>query len=225
MNCGNNMTADKNIATLKRMLHNNECEFVSLGYNCDVAHFLRYTGLRKAAYPFDWCIAPNDSVIKIIKNDFEGFMELDNITYSEPHKALVFEGEGGAVVESDKLVVTAYCEKYGMVFPHDFYHVDMYQAVKDKYDKRIVRFLNLMMGSKTVVFIVKAEREDVGEMLDFNNDLRETLLVKYPNLKFHIFLLDDLEVVVNKSLKISVLRIFNRKLGRIKKNLRRLIRW
>ncbi|MDV2857699.1 DUF1796 family putative cysteine peptidase [Oceanimonas sp. CAM02] len=206
------MTADKNIATLKRMLHENECEFVSLGYNCDVAHFLRYTGLRKAAYPFDWCIAPNDSVIKIIKNDFEGFMELDNITYSEPHKALVFEGEGGAVVESDKLVVTAYCEKYGMIFPHDFHDSNMFQVVKDKYNKRIERFLNIVMSGRTVVFVFKPEADE--NECAFNDDLINCLRIKFPKLDFYVCSLGELSEAVDSSLKISVLRFFNRKLVR-----------
>ena len=217
------MMVETDNTALKKLLRSNECEFVSLGYNCDVAHLLRYTGLRKKAYPFDWCITPNDSVIKIIESDFKDFIKSSNITYSEPHKALFFEGEEGSVAESDKVVVTAYCDKYGMTFPHDFTDVDMYHIVADKYNKRIDRFLKLIMGRETVVFIFKPEATDkIGV---FNDRLRESLRLKCPSLKFYIYSLDEIEKVVGKSLKKSALRFFRRKLGRVNKVICRVMGW
>ncbi|MGB5854389.1 MAG: DUF1796 family putative cysteine peptidase [Oceanisphaera sp.] len=207
------MTIGKGTITLKKLLSSNECEFVSLGYNCDVAQLLRYSGLRKKAYPFDWCITPNRSVIKVIENDFNGFFDLNNITFSEPHKAALFEGEDGLVVESDKVVVTAYCGKYGMIFPHDLFDGDMYEGVADKYNKRIDRFLNLTKESKIVVFIFNPESE--SESAFFTESLRACLSLKFSMLEFYVYSLDELERAVNRSLKRSVLKFFNRKAQRI----------
>lgn len=205
---------------LKRLLHNPECEFVSLGYNCDVAQLLRYTGLRNKAYPFDWCITPSRSVIALIKNDFSHFLDLNNITFSEPHRALFFNGENGAISESDEIVVTAHCSKYKMSFPHDYSSADMHHAVLEKYNKRIDRIFRVLRGSKTVVFIFNPEVPTEKDV--FIDELEDCLSVKYPSLKFFVYSIDELEKEVKKSLKKSTLRFFNKKAGRVNQFIRNI---
>ena len=219
MKCGDAMENRTGVSALKKLLHRNDCEFVSLGFNCDVAHLLRYSGLRNKAYPFDWCITPNESVIKLIESDFAGFFDVNNFTFSNPHRALVFEGEDGQIVESDKIVVTAYCNKYNMSFPHDFPDGYIYHDVSDKYNKRVGRFLNLIKSNKTVVFIFKTEREEN----EFVAELTAVFKIKYPSFSFYVFSLDELELVMNRNLSKVVLKFVNRKVSRINKFVSRLL--
>ena len=220
---GDEMKVKTGDTVLKRLLRSNECEFVSLGYNCDVAHFLRYSGLRKKAYPFDWCVTPNESIVRLIENGFSNFLDVRKLTFSEPHKALFFEGEGDRTVESDKVVVTAYCSEYGMSFPHDFSdeHDRTYQKVSDKYNDRIARLMDLMKSDKNVIFIFKPEVGIDYEV--FVERIDSCLTVQYPSLKFHVYPLDDLKKLIDNSIRQSFVMFIKRKAQRINQMLRRAL--
>ena len=209
------------IKVIKKLLHDDSCEFVSLGYNCDVAHLLRYSGLRKRAYPFDWCITPVSSIPYLIKENFIGFLDFRFLTFSEPHNAVMFEGEGNQTVETDNIVVTAYCSKYNMIFPHDFNDVsdDTLCKVRGKYIVRIDRFKTLMASNKTVVFIVNFD--DLSVCRAGIDELQVVFSEKYPDLKFHILKLEDVKVAIKKDFVFSFLFFVYRKINRFKKSISR----
>ena len=50
---------------------------ISLGHFCAVASELDKLGFREASLPFDWIISPLDSVIDLINNNFEDFLNPD----------------------------------------------------------------------------------------------------------------------------------------------------
>ncbi|WP_080652875.1 DUF1796 family putative cysteine peptidase [Alteromonas mediterranea] len=52
-----------------------DAEFISLGFNCSTAHYLREIGLRKAAYPFDWVFASPEIIIDACNDSFNAFMD------------------------------------------------------------------------------------------------------------------------------------------------------
>ena len=198
---------------LKKLLRSNECEFVSLGYNCDVAQLLRYSGLRSKAYPFDWCITPIGSVIRLFENDFHGFLDMTSLTFSAPHRALCFEGNGKSIIESDEIVVTASCSKYSMIFPHDFPNSSSkaHDNVIIKYENRIERLIRLLNSNKVVIFVINYNDEDECKV----KLLKRILIVKFPNLKFQIYSYKTFRCGVKKSLFRSVFVFFNRKKQRL----------
>ncbi|MEK1310394.1 hypothetical protein HCY59_09550 [Limosilactobacillus fermentum] len=102
--------------------------YISLGYFCNVASDLEELGLRNTSSPFDWNISLFEGVIKAIDNEFDEFMMYDNI------------------VQSEKYRQNYYDPKYKMWFFHDFNKYEplkkQYSKVKEKYDRRILRFLN-----------------------------------------------------------------------------------
>lgn len=70
-------------------------EFISLGYNCSTAHYLREVGLRKAAYPFDWVFSSAEIIVDACNDSFESFMDksqwvkherVKNITHQRYHE-------------------------------------------------------------------------------------------------------------------------------------------
>lgn len=207
---------------LKKLLSNKECEFVSLGYNCDVAYLLRYTGLRNKAYPFDWCITPNNSVLALLKNHFEDFLDIENLSYSEPHNATFFEGEGKQIVESDKVVVSACCSQHDMVFPHDFpnSNEETYLGVAKKYQKRISRFLSLLSSDNTVVFVVNYD--DSSDNDEFSNELYSLLQLKSPNLNFYVVSLCELDRAIKSSTVKVISKSIRKKVQRFNQMLRRI---
>lgn len=52
--------------------------FVSLGSSCTTAHMHRESGIRKAAFPFDWIISfDGEKLIELLEEDFLHFLDLD----------------------------------------------------------------------------------------------------------------------------------------------------
>lgn len=211
------MTVGTDKTALKKLLRSDGCEFVSLGYNCDVAQLLRYSGLRKKAYPFDWCITPINSVISLIESDFYHFLNFSSLVFSKPHNALFFEENNEHITESEKKVVTASCSEYKMVFPHDFSDAssEVYDDVINKYKKRIERFLELMSGDKVVVFVINYKVD--GAHSAQIDRLKDILSFKYPRLRFQIYSYDVFKSGVNKSLIRFVWVFFSRKKQRVNK--------
>ena len=56
---------------------------ISLGFYCEVAKELERIGLRSASYPFDWLISSWSGVEKMIDNNFDGFLNYDDLQQYE----------------------------------------------------------------------------------------------------------------------------------------------
>lgn len=95
--------------------------FISLGYFCEVAKDLEELGLRDASSPFDWCISDFEGVIKAINNNFEDFMNLENLQQSVRFRQHYLD------------------TKYGVFFFHDFSKYISLEKQQDKIKKKYVR--------------------------------------------------------------------------------------
>ncbi|KAB7671188.1 DUF1796 family putative cysteine peptidase [Bacillus sp. B1-b2] len=118
----------------------------SLGNNCLPAMKLRDNQLRTYAGPFDWVGSPDLSkVIHLLENHFANFLDLKNlkgIQYLSDYDMLVFD------------------EQNVISFNHDFKRsrnkLDDLQElpeIKEKYDRRIARFLTFLSSAKRILFI------------------------------------------------------------------------
>ena len=101
--------------------------YISLGYFCEVASDLEKMGLRSFSSPFDWGISSFPGVIDAIENKFYGFMDYDNLLQSKKYRYHYYE------------------TRYHFWFYHDFSDykplIKQYDKVKEKYWRRITRFL------------------------------------------------------------------------------------
>lgn len=99
---------------------------ISLGFFCSCASELERVGLRKASYPFDWLISPLPSVMSLMNNQFEGFLDYDLLEQNISKPAWYQN------------------KKYNIQFYHDFnkYHSlsSQIKKIQKKYERRIVRF-------------------------------------------------------------------------------------
>jgi hypothetical protein len=158
---------------------------ISLGGCCTIASVLRETGLRRAAYPFDWMFSTFDAVYKSIEDDFRLF--LDPATLK--------------VADDRRIVLNA----YGIQFVHDFPTIhhpaalndsethewaeiradwrNFIEPIREKYQRRIERLRAALSGSDHVFLIrygiSKSERDQVIM-------LRDLLIKRYPNSNFTI---------------------------------------
>jgi hypothetical protein len=135
-------------------------QYISIGYDCSPAAALRGLGLRPAALPFDWVESNIDALDKCINDRFAQF-----------HK-------GVRLNENKTRVIDA----YGFQFPHDYPTInsdidgddfgetgkeivenwmDYYDAVKAKYDRRIERFVAVLLDPRPIIVLCRYSPSNV----------------------------------------------------------------
>lgn len=119
--------------------------FISLGYYCGPAASMEVHGLRTTSGPFDWYVSDYQGVIKTIEERFEHFLEFDNLVHYDERKHYFYD------------------VKYGFLFNHEIGIGDKedlrYQTIKEKYNKRIYRFLDMLKTPCCLIRAVKDENE------------------------------------------------------------------
>jgi hypothetical protein len=145
--------------------------FISLGYFCGVAQDLEKLGLRNTSSPFDWCLTSFEGVIRLIDNEFSGFMDYKNLAQNTNQR-------------------TQYVDtQYGVCFVHEFSKYktldEQFESVKEKYLRRIDRFKgNIKKPTLFVRYISdqsKNENDKSTELqwIEDNNDYINQVLQMY----------------------------------------------
>lgn len=130
---------------------------ISLGDACFVANNLKWLRLRGSAYPFDWVAC--GSIRKrfdFIKSRFSNYIDAADLRFEpRPNRPGVFD---------------AFNNRTGFAFPHDFRRsapellkdpLDMYEAVKSKYRRRIDRLYENVFGKKVLfIYFENASSQD-----------------------------------------------------------------
>jgi hypothetical protein len=157
--------------------------YLSLGYDCSPSSALKTLNLRNFALPFDWIVSNIDSFDSCFKEGFVGF-----------HTELKYNKKN-------------LIDKYGFVFPHDYPLEDSkdnennvgdgmfgeqegkiiiedwnkyYIIVKEKYDRRIKRFLNIVNSDVPIIALCRFTTYDVMRLKE--------LFIKYFNKHNIIFI-------------------------------------
>jgi hypothetical protein len=118
----------------------------SLGDLCLASIQLRKNNLRPFAGVLDWMGSPSlSNVNRLLRNRFVGFMDLPNL------RIIGYANEKFICVSDDA---------YHIVSNHDFEadkntlsHLATYPEVKEKFDRRIQRFLEKIATSQRVLFV------------------------------------------------------------------------
>ena len=148
---------------------------VSLGASCGTTMSLRELDLQNVSSPFDWIAAPGlPDVMAMIESDFADWFN---------RNALVLWD-----VTHEKGVIHRHYKnlKTGFGFPHEFSNAEpferYYEVVREKYERRIARFLASMGEEKRVLFVYLelsyAPRLSDDELVS----LRDRLAAKFPKI-------------------------------------------
>lgn len=157
---------------------NDDFIVIALGESCGATAALEAFDLKKASYPFEWCISEFEHLYNSLKNDFHDFT---NPLYFTPY------------VDNRSLV-----NKYGIVFAHDFPIVSIGKnetgeekfvltpnwqeklpAMQAKYQRRIDRFHAACTSGKKVYFV-----RFLGILPEWADRLPRLLTTLYPDLDF-----------------------------------------
>ena len=121
----------------------------SIGRDCSCAIYLQKQGLRILSGPFDWLTNVNDikDRLNFILNDFNDFLNLEDLKFL-PKDPNVFNDEACDYYEN-------LCN--GFYYYHDFPKNvslnDAFPQVKEKYDRRIRRFMYNLKTKKEVLLV------------------------------------------------------------------------
>lgn len=155
---------------------------VSLGNMCQVAHQLDVNLLRNVAYPFDWVIIPFPSLYFFIANEGQHFLQPDRLVFFDNHPDAL--GEVKSFVKE---------MNYQIEFLHDFAlspdFMKDYNEIKEKYDRRVLRFFELLKSTKKILFVRRGITYKEAVSLD------KLLRKKYPHLDYTILALDNTEEI------------------------------
>ena len=146
-------------------------EYIPIGIDCDVAFMCKEFNMRNCAYPFDH-IVTYDGITKILENNFNNFIPEINENTINNH---VFD------------------KNYNTKFIHDNF---LLQEDKDKYKRRIDRFLEILNTNKKIVFIKKGhsihhhnELHNIVNEYEEVKKLNEYLKTNYKNLDYEIVII------------------------------------
>lgn len=122
-----------------------------LGRACACTQTLRKAGLQHLSLPWDWIAVDFDNTapdlldrVNIICNDFKDWFNIEDFVYRGP-----VAGPGKDHYHNNRS---------GVVFLHDFPKgvplEESFPAIRDKYDRRVKRFVQLIKEAKQPILIV-----------------------------------------------------------------------
>lgn len=170
--------------------------FISLGCSCEVAHQLRWNGMRDRAFPFDWLLTTNCAgFVALLEDNFKFFM--DNRYLS--------------MACHNSTYTSLFNNYYYIEFRHDLYDMDTsfeehLPFIQEKYEKRIHRFRELGSYPGKVYFIRSAyppeydhssaivTEECLALTFSHAKDLRDTLNKLFPYLDFTLVIVNYRDV-------------------------------
>lgn len=142
--------------------------YITIGHDCSPAAALRNLNIREEALPFDWVISNIFSLYKCFETNFVNYHTNLKFNYNK----------------------TRLIDEYGFQFPHDYPLMDnsnnnvndivgegiigeeknkhitdnwkaYYNIVKEKYNRRIERFLKIVRDHKPIIILSRYNTSDV----------------------------------------------------------------
>ncbi|HEQ3529246.1 peptidase [Bacillus thuringiensis] len=173
---------------------------IGLGSACDPTIHIKRHNLRKYSLPLDWVVSLSLSdVNRLLKNKFIDYMKLENLRLkNETH---FYVDDGIPIFTKDepaKPIKSYFIEDtlYNILSVHDFPILQnqnwaaTYPTFKEKLNKRVLRFLDLMNTNQSILFVRwSATYEQAIELSSVLNTLTNAL--------FHIVILNPVEGLQN----------------------------
>lgn len=177
--------------------------FVTMGYDCSPAAALRELKLREFALPFDWIQSNVFSIQKCFENNFSQFHT--NLRLSHNQRRLI--DEYGFEFPHDYPLVnnknSNNDQNYENVGEGDFEEsklnvivdtwLNYYNMVKEKYNRRIERFQNIMKDTKPIIVLCRYNTRHVLKL--------QSLFSKYYKKNNIFFINSSKEIFSNAQIK------------------------
>lgn len=133
-------------------------KYIGFGYNCDITEILTRGGIRQESLPFDWTYSFPDEIEESLLVDFEDWLDPQYLTIvrnSTSRKIVTSH----ALYNSHEKVMHLDGEDRRVVF---FNHHNLLDPVdRDKVQRRIDRYRNIVNSDDHMVFITNASRVSI----------------------------------------------------------------
>ncbi len=138
---------------------------IPLGEACFVATFLKDLGVRAFSGPFDWLMGADlESRLELVLNEFKDFFNIEDFQCitKEIEDGLIAEGLTDFPTKHEIYVNTRTKIHHNHDFLRDMPLEKSYPEAKEKFDRRIERFLDLLRSDvKILFFYVDMPKDDV----------------------------------------------------------------
>jgi hypothetical protein len=172
--------------------------FVTLGYDCSPAAVLRNLNLRNFALPFDWVVSNILSLNMCFNDNFSMYHThlrfinnkrrlIDEYGFQFPHDYPLNDNTG-----IDEIGEGAIGEDMNKTIADDY--MKYYDKVKEKYNRRVERFLQIMNDEKPKIILCRYNNNDVIQLY---------------NLLIHYYKYTNIYIVNSSNASISHPRITN----------------
>jgi len=172
--------------------------FLTIGFDCSPAAALRNVNLRKYALPFDWIQTNVYSIQKCFETNFEKFHLNLHLNYSKTRLIDEYGNQfphdyplNDTPVEMDEIGEGVISEERDKIISNEW--INYYTIVKEKYDRRILRFINIVNDAKPIIVLSRYSTKDVFQI--------QNLFVKYYNKCNIYFINSTSEVFENNNIK------------------------
>jgi hypothetical protein len=150
---------------------------ITLGYDCSPASVLRSLNLRDFALPFDWVVSNINAIYNCIQDDFKQYHTklyfnknhtrlIDVYGFQFPHDYPTVEinNKDSNNIEpfSNQIGEGVIGENSDTVINDDW--LIYYDIVKQKYDRRIQRFRDILMDTKPIIVLCRYNTRDILQL-------------------------------------------------------------
>jgi len=151
----------------------------SLGFSCAVTQALRELGMQRESFPLDWVGAPGPrESARAIAADFTGWFNREDLRLWDVRH------EHGHIARVYKNLRT------GFGFSHEFTNAERfethYEAVREKYNRRIVRFLAKLSSAKRVLAVYLESPKNIRADDAVLRETLTTLRMKFPSVQMDL---------------------------------------
>lgn len=149
-------------------------KIISLGLDCQPAHYIRTLSKQTEAYPFDWLITPTEVLPQIITHGPESIFydasQLEDLHDSRPHNSTIKH------------------KALGVVFFHDFppkQGLGALGEVQSKYRHLATRWHSTLNERLTILFIKHYANKQAAI------DIKAAIHGQYPRLAFDLLVVNE----------------------------------
>ena len=170
-------------------------EHVSLGGTCRVSLKLKEKGFRKGSYPFDWIVISLSQLTDMLENDFDGWVDRDNMVHLQGEWYENTRYGTGHKHEFKESTEDRGDHLYNFTDDEDF------SKWQEEKSRRADRFTDLLDSDKKVIFVKRSRmaktaggyiptRLDPFEELKSTCEFADYLEKTYPKLNFDILFIN-----------------------------------
>jgi hypothetical protein len=150
-------------------------KIVSLGLDCQPAHYIRTLSKQTEAYPFDWLITPVDALVNLIEHGPESLF-YDSSQFEDLHE----KRPSNATIKHKRL---------GVVFFHDFppnQGLGAFMQVQSKYRHLATRWQQTLAPTNTNVLFIRHYATKDQAMA-----IQQAFKKQYPKLSFDLLVVNE----------------------------------